>query len=198
MKVNKLRVFVFCPRKDCDNRLFQLAYSFWKKLWLETYRELVGLDKINSDSFLSSYRVVCVFNDIEVVAIGLIHNFDFSNPLQKELSYFNAFSDKSLDSIFSKYKRISSIDNIAISPNYRKKGIVQLLFHEIYKIFIETSSDILVAYTRNNRSINKVAYDLGASSLDKNILNHAVKTDIIFFDRNVKNKGENNGRKKAS
>lgn len=198
MATNDFRLVILEPKTDSHTALYSECYSFWKTIWSQTLKELVQVEKVYSDAFMSSHKVVALFNKFECIGIGLLHTYDLNNPCHLDHSYFKAFSSKSIQFFKSNFLKIASINHIAIHPDFRKSNGPSVLIETIYKEFLKTDSEALVAYTRNNRKINDIAYQLGAYSIDRDILNHGVSTDIVFFDRENFNFGDQNEKLKTA
>lgn len=169
--------------KDSNRDLLFKAYKFWHSVWYTTYQELESCEKLYSDGFLDAKYIITVFENNECVGTSLLTQFDLSNLIHKEHSYFKAYSINSLEKLSKSFTNVLSIGSVAIHPEYRKMNLLELLIEESYKVFLRDNAQAMIAYTRNNRKVNDVSYKLGAFPIERDLINHNCKTDILYFDK---------------
>jgi hypothetical protein len=169
-----------------DLPLLGSAYECWSEVWKETFTELDGNNVLYSDDFTRQDEIGALFHGYECIALFFSRRVDLSSPLARDDSYFAVWPREAREAACRHGSRAWVSSNITIHPGWRRPANVQLsrlVCGLIIERFLISDADVLVGTMRNDRSMNKVTYGLGAQPLAHDIVHHGVPVDLVAFYR---------------
>ena len=190
--VEALEYHLFRPRRAHDP-LLERAYEVWREGWRDTLFELEGSTELHSDEFGRQDEVAVFAVQQQCVAITGLRWLDLALPRSREDSYFKHWPGEALQKVDGRLACVAS--NTVVHPAWRgtqvlaPEGVAEdparLAFVTIalsVRRFLASSAECLIALTRNDRSIDRIAAALGATRLAQ-IRLHGIETDVICIDR---------------
>ena len=174
--------------KNLDPSLLNSTYCFWKEIWTETFAAAHAHgEKVDGDRFnLIDEIGVLISNSKPVALLGLRH-FDLRLLASMETSYMQTFSVEAAESIKnSGYRNVTALVGLTIASEARnaemglslKDLIVSLMLKQAKKV----DTEAVIAFTRNNRGINKLFERFGAASLIKNKPGWDSPIDVMLLE----------------
>lgn len=165
--------------------LYDQAFDFWRTSWLKTFGELEGLKHLPSDDFLRQNEVAIITHNAEIIALFAHSWFDLRLKATTEHTYFKHYPKECLKILAEQnMNRVMTMGWLAVAPAWRKseKGplVSETIIWQAYQRFVESDADTLIAYTRNDRKMNAVAYQYGSQCLRKGLSSHNVEVDLVF------------------
>jgi len=191
LSVHALEYHLFQPRRAYDP-LLDRAYEVWREGWRATFLELDGRPDLHSDDFERQDEIAVVAMAGECLAVTGLRWLDLSLPRAREDSYFKNWPDAARARVASRFVCVGS--NTVIHPSWRGATIeprdaagepARLAFATIAlttRRFMASPAENLIALTRNDRAIDRIATALGASRLAQ-IEMYGIDTDVICLDR---------------
>ncbi|HKO91211.1 MAG TPA: hypothetical protein VJU61_08665 [Polyangiaceae bacterium] len=190
--VETLEYHLFRPRKAHDP-LLESAYDVWREGWRATLLELEGTTELHSDDFSRQDEIGVIASGGQCVAVTGIRWLDLSLPRSLEDSYFKTWPGPAVAAVAQRFVSVAS--NTVVHPDWRGTLIdaprgqegdpTRLAFATValsVRRFVASSADLLIALTRNDRSIDRFAQALGATRLAL-IQVHGIDTDVICIER---------------
>lgn len=187
MIANKLKYHVFPTNRISDSSLdfYNDVYAFWNASWSKTLGELDKLEKLHADEFLRQGEATVITLDKEIIGFFSFSWFDLRYEASLDHSYFRPYPRDCLDTLKARgLNKLMTMGWLTVSPPWRKSElgplVCEALIWQGYKRFSQSESDVLVAYTRNDRKINKAAYLYGSRCLREKLTSHNVEVDLIW------------------
>jgi hypothetical protein len=190
--VDALEYHLFRPRRAHDP-LLERAYDVWREGWRNTLFELDGCTELHSDEFGRQDEIAVFAIAEHCVAVTGIRWLDLSLSRSREDSYFKHWPAEAVQKIEGRLACVAS--NTVVHPSWRGTLIdppehapgepMRLAFATValsVRRFLASSAECLIALTRNDRSIDRMAVALGATRLAQ-IRMHGIETDVICIDR---------------
>lgn len=177
---------------DCScsprNQDLENLYRFWLRTWSETYRELKDDFEEVSDHFCRQQIQLGIYHRSEPIAFSGISFFDLKSKIHLDHSYMKHYPLGVIQSWMEReISQIMSISHLCISPHWRGANkdikISELLMASSLKVFTESSAQIAIGYTRNDRGVNKLSYAYGADCEREGLDAHNVKVDVVSFQK---------------
>ena len=192
LPVAELEYHLFVPDKAYDP-LLESAYEVWRDVWQQTLEELDGATQVHSDEFLRQSEVGVLAVRGRCIAVTGLRWLDLSLARAREDSYFQHWPKDAMAALGHRVVGVAS--NTAVHPEWRGALIEpprgqpgepsRLAFTTIalsVRRVVASWADSLIALTRNDRSIDRVAAALGATRLGQ-IQVHGIDTDVICIER---------------
>ncbi len=191
LNIEDLRLEVFDPRKPPllkQQDIYYGAYFLWKKVWLDTFKELEGQNQIFSDDFYRQNEAYAIFYQNDCVGITMHSFLDLKNPVHRDLKYFKAYPEGSIEAIENINVRHVLISNqTAVDSKYRKTytGIAfgDVLIGLTVKRLMHSQCDAFIAYTNNSKKVQEICYRFGAQPIVKGHSQHNVEVDIVCIKK---------------
>lgn len=175
---------------------YESAYSLWHSVWSETLNELDGLPKLFSDGFTRQDVVVGLFLGTQCIALNCFRRSDLRNIAHRQDSWFLPWTESQLVELGEKYPNGLVNSYFTIHPDFRKSAPgndfarqflerfnLAIVLAELSALMtVKLNADGAFGVTRNNRSVNKLAYHGGAIPLAKNKMHHGVDVDLILYE----------------
>jgi hypothetical protein len=180
--------------------LLRAAYELWRNEWLATLGELDGITRLHSDEFGRLDEVGVLSLGERCISLIGLRWFDLALPMAREDSYFEHWPED----VMARVARgiVATTSNVCIHSSYRRAVVdpsseragdpASLILTTIalgFKRCMESPAEHVIAVTRNDRSVNRVAAAAGAVKLGQ-IKLHGIDSDLILVTReNVKTRG---------
>jgi len=163
---------------------YESLYSFWQKEWTETFKELKDdTYKGYSDEFCKEDIKVALFSGARPVAFCGMSYYDLQAPSQRDLAYLRKYPSEVLDQWGKSNLRTAlSLGHLCKDMSWDhpyKNRVAYLVVASCLKVFLESLADFAIAYTRNDRGVNKLCYSLGAKCEQDGLVAHNVEVDIV-------------------
>lgn len=187
-----LRLNVFTdhhPQTDDLKALQNRVYDFWHSIWLNTFDELNGEKQLYSDDFHRQDEITFLTFRGEVISYFGFSFFDLALRSHTGHSYFKNYPDDVLAKLNAmNLTRVMTMGYFAVAPEWRKSSrgtlIAEAQLAMGYKRFLESNSNALIAYARNNRKVNELCYMYGSRCIKADQLVHHVSVDFLYTLKN--------------
>jgi hypothetical protein len=188
LEYQKIKSYIFSPSdlsiSSCLEH--QKAYELWSNVWSETFRDLVGAEKVYSDDFLKSNEISALFYEDEPISVFVFNQVNMQSKAFQNLSYFKNYPSSVIEQLKT-YENIMIMGYLTVAKEWRK-SITNISFSDVHvglavKKFQISNNQALVSFTRNNRKVNDVVYRFGATGLLKDHTAHNVSVDYILIDK---------------
>jgi hypothetical protein len=190
--VDDLEYHLFKPRRTHDP-LLERAYEVWREGWKATLLELEGAAEIHSDEFARQDEVGVVSLEGRCLAVTGVRWLDLSLPRSREDSYFKNWPSTAIEQVADRLVCIAS--NTIVSTAWRgtlleppegRAGEPERLSSTTIALsvrrFVASPAHSLLALTRNDRQIDRLAVVMGATRLAQ-IAVHGIETDVVCIER---------------
>ena len=166
---------------------YNQVYELWYGVWLETYKQLVDQENMDSDQFLlNDYAGVITYNK-RPVAMFLMSYFHKDELVNYKRSYLLQYPEGLVENAIRMRgcERICLYSNITVHSDFRKNNdfinlnIAELQFALACSLYEQSNADVLFGYTRNSKLINSYAYSHGGTPLSVNSVRHNQRVDFI-------------------
>lgn len=191
-----LELVMIPGRKAVGNESYhyQEAYGLWKDVWSQTLKDLDGLHALPSDQFTRQDLILGLFLQNKCIGLSCFRKADLANPVDRMDSWFTPWMESTMVEMSKKYAFSAANSFFTIHPNFRKSksapldavpagglGVdVSVLMAElVVTTAYHSGADATYGVTRNNRSVNKLAYHGGAVPIAKDQMHHGVSVDLI-------------------
>jgi hypothetical protein len=169
------------------------AFELWKEVWESTLKDLDGLPWLPSDQFTRQDLVAGLFLNGRCIGLSCFRKANLASPVDRMDSWFRPWPEAVMLELSRKYSQTAANSFFTIHPEFRKSknmdpnhhpgGLdvdVSILMAEIVvTIAYHSGADATYGVTRNNRSVNKLAYHGGAVPVVKDLTHHGVSVDLI-------------------
>ncbi|MBX9766550.1 MAG: hypothetical protein K2X47_04695 [Bdellovibrionales bacterium] len=168
----------------------QGAFELWKNIWSQTLRDLDGLDYLPSDQFTRQDLVAGLFLKNKCIGLTCFRKADLKSSIDRSDSWFKPWPETTMIELSQKYPQAAANSFFTIHPDFRKTTVtdgkldlpVSLLMAEfVATIAFHSAADATYGVTRNNRSVNKLAYHGGATPVAVDQTHHGVLVDLIAY-----------------
>ncbi|PIS10463.1 MAG: hypothetical protein COT73_09225 [Bdellovibrio sp. CG10_big_fil_rev_8_21_14_0_10_47_8] len=171
-------------------------YSSWHKLWTDVYSQSDAGYHLSSDEFIRQDLVTAILHKEKVAAIHLYSFFHLDASADLSTKYFHFFSEKYLQELRQKkVKTVMSMEFLTVLPEFRKSNIGFSIGSTIIQlgtqVFGQVNADAIVAPARNDVGVNKMAYDLGFSCIEKETEQRGFTCDLIACFQGHQRRSEN-------
>jgi hypothetical protein len=193
MRIDELRCFQFPGEISLKSSteakaVYAASYACWKKVWLATFKELDGAQRIFSDDFTRQTKISAILYGERCVALGFLRSIDFTYPTSPEDSYFKVWSDDALAKLVEDGKSVLVASNLTVDPDYRGDvgggiHLKNLVVGLVTKNLIHSSHDVMTGTMRCDRGAHRSAYLYGATPIQAGVTHHGVDVDLVGFYR---------------
>jgi hypothetical protein len=175
-RVLALRCYIFPGHiRDCLPQyrdLYETAYCFWHDTMREEMEQAGLLDhakNLSSDIYLLHEEVCCLFYEKEVVGVFLFDIKDLKSQSVRDHSYFRNYPKSILDTHIYSCQKIMTIAHLLVHPDWRRSkigmGVSDLLVGFMSKKLLDSHSDLLIYWTRDNRKTHELGQKYGGQVL---------------------------------
>lgn len=199
LSIDSMEFHLFRPRTS-RHPMLRAAYDLWRNEWQATLGELDGIGRLHSDEFARLDEVGVLSIEQQCIALIGLRWFDLSLPMAREDSYFQHWPQDVIDRVARGI--VATTSNVCIHSSYRRAVIdpsperagapASLILTTValgFRRCMESHAEHVIAVTRNDRSMNRVAAAAGAVTLGQ-IKLHGIESDLILVTReNVKTRG---------
>ncbi|HEY8261500.1 MAG TPA: hypothetical protein VIG55_09830 [Methylosinus sp.] len=166
------------------------AYAMWKLVWLETFGELDGLDRIYSDDFSRQDEMLCIFRGAACLAMGALRRRDLSMPTVREDSYFKIWPPEAIDALSRNGCDIIICSYLTVHPMARRKALglpmKDIMSGLLLRRLLETGAAAMTGTMRADRGMHETTFRFGATLLVPDLMLHNAPVDLVaFFPQNV-------------
>lgn len=189
----RLRFEIFDPKqppRPSETADYHQAYYLWKKVWLQTYAELEGVQNIYSDDFYRQQEAFCIFYDRECVGLTMHSYLDLKNPIHRDLRYFKAYPPGSIEAIEELgVRRVLISNQTAVDSQFRKSlsgiAFADVLVGLTVQRLLRSDCEAFIAYTNNSKKVQDIAYRFGAKPIVQGHSQHNVEVDIVCLEKKM-------------
>lgn len=171
---------------------YEKTILFWHDIISSALREEKNFDianNLNNNLFNENDEAVILFYDNNPIGLFMFHWINTENTSKEALiSLQNRFPKNLLDTLFKKkLTHVMLMGQLAVHRDWRQSsagvGISDILMEFAVRRFLESSANILLTTTRNNRRTNDLCYRHGGKKFADNAKVFQVESDIVFFER---------------
>jgi hypothetical protein len=179
--------------RTSNHPLFCSAYDLWRDEWRATFQELDGTTRISSDEFLRQDEISVVSVGSQCIAVTGLRWLNLSLAVAREDSYFMPWPEEAMRQLGSSVVGISG--NTTIQSDWRGSLIEPALpiaeettplalatMALTLRRFVHSPAENVIAVARNDRSMNRVAASIGATTIGQ-IKLHGIDSDLILISR---------------
>jgi len=189
--VDALEYHIFSPQRARDP-LLEDAYEVWRSVWLASFESVHGVYRLHSDQFVRQDQIAVISAGGRCISLMGLRRLDLSLARVRHDSYFEPWPDEVLASLPDRIVGVTS--NLAVHPDWRGATVMSprspedstrlssLTIALSVRSSFASAVDSVIALTRNDRSVDKLASSLGAAKLGQ-ITMHRTDADIVRFDR---------------
>lgn len=199
LSIDSMEFHLFRPRTS-RHPLLRAAYELWRSEWLATLGELDGVTRLHSDEFGRLDEVGVLSIGQRCISLIGLRWFDLSLRMAREDSYFQHWPQDVIERVARGI--VATTSNVCVHSNYRRALIdpspertgapASLILSTValgFRRCMESPAEHVVAVTRNDRSMNRVAAAAGAVKVGQ-IKLHGIDSDLILVTRDkVKTRG---------
>ncbi len=167
-----------------ENKLRNDVYTAWHSLWSEIYGEAKSGYELNSDEFTRQKIVTAILHNDKIAGVHLYSFFHLDSMPDLHTQYFHFFSPQYLQLLRDRnVQTVMSMEFLTVMPDFRKSKLglsIGLVISQLgTEIFRASGVDAIVAPARNDVGVNKMAYDIGFSCLEKDTQQRGFVCDLI-------------------
>jgi hypothetical protein len=191
IRVADLEYHLLSPRA-AGHPLLAHAYEVWRDGWAGTLREVAGMARIDSDDFIRQDEIGILSLAGECVSLTALRWCDLTLPMSAEDSYFRSWPALAMDRIARSVVCISS--NSLLVPEWRgalvedasgaQMQLKLVMLGLTVQRFLSSTAHYIVGVSRNDRSMNRVAKELGLASIAQ-LEVHGIESDIMLADKST-------------
>jgi GNAT superfamily N-acetyltransferase len=188
--VHALRHVLFKARAPIPGleREYELAYDFWLSMWRSTFREVGAAVELHSDVFLLHDEVSAILQGDRVVGLMLYDYRDLRVTAHRDLSNFSHYPPGTLEHLQSQgVHRVMLAGQLTVHPEWRRSRVGPFMSETLtslaIKRFLSSHATAAIAFTRNDRNTQELAYRLGAMPLRKGHRAYGIASDVVAFYR---------------
>lgn len=189
-RINELKCYVFPGHiRDCKpefKKLYNTAYRFWRVfMGYEMNKEkLEDIDsKLSSDGFMLFEDIYTLFYGDAIVGFFCFDTKDMHSEAICDQSFFKSFPQDILQRYITPADKIMTIGHLLVHPDWRRSkigiGLSDILVWFMHKRFVESGSDLMIYWTRNNRSTNQLGIKFGGEAILENYEYGGLTADAI-------------------
>lgn len=201
-KINKLVCYVLPGhQRYCMPEyqgLYNKAYEFWYiNMGAEMrHEQLTDIDtKLSSDGFMlfEDIFVLGYINDKQELDVAGIFCFDTKDVTSSAIlgqSSFKAYPRDIKEQYILPCQSIMTIGHLLVHPDWRRSqigiGLSDILVWFMHKRFVESGTDLMIYFTRNNRGTNDLGKKFGGDAILEHYNYGGLDADIIAtYAKNV-------------
>jgi hypothetical protein len=199
LSIDSIEFHLFRPRTS-RHPLLRAAYELWRNEWLATLGELDGIKRLHSDEFGRLDEVGVLSVGQRCISLIGLRWFDLSLAMAREDSYFQHWPEDVIGRVARGI--VATTSNVCVHSSYRRAVIdpsaerlgapASLILATValgFRRCMESPAEHVIAVTRNDRAMNRVAAAAGAVTVGQIEL-HGIASDLILVTReNAKTRG---------
>jgi hypothetical protein len=163
----ELSIVSLQDEESLKSPLLLQTYKCWKKIWSEAYLHEWGLSApFYADKLKKHKEIIIIHEGTTPIAFFTLNQYLTSNCLSMDDSYFEVWNELALHKLSKIGKRIFTMENFTIAPEFRKYSS-DVNFKELIGIITvsrlyHSNFDATVATPRIKRKVEKEAHRMGA------------------------------------
>ena len=161
------------------------TYALWEKVWCQTYKEIDGTEHVPSDNFIRQHEILSLFFEGECCALVCHRYVDLSLKSAMKDSYFNPWSQESMEKLKSQGPNVALGSQITIHPDFRKTKlgghVKELTTYLSLRQLMERKVDAISGMMRVDKGMNKLFYDSGAHPVATEVVYRNFQLDLVAF-----------------
>jgi hypothetical protein len=162
------------------------SYRCWHDTWESAFRELAHEPEVYSDDFTRQHEVGAIFQDSECIALSFFRWIDLSSPINRQDSYFRAWTDADKEALCKEGTYVCISSNFTIAEGWRKSTVCSLkdvLVALIVERFLLSNASAVSGTVRNNRGVDRLIYRNGFLPIRHAAKQYGVDVDLAAFYR---------------
>lgn len=166
--------------------LYNRTYQLWKSVWTERFKEASINDSIDGDKFHLMQQLCVVHSHKQPLALIGIRTFNLHTESSLETAYINSLCPEMIQQLHNRnIFHVSGILGLTIPAPSRKSSIHFSLKDLAGSLVLRTARSngcqAAIAYTRNDRGINKLFERFGAEALVKDQYRFDGPVDMLYL-----------------
>ncbi|WP_108917967.1 hypothetical protein [Methylosinus sporium] len=166
-------------------RDYNSAYATWRTVWLETFRELEGAERLYSDEFCRQNEILCIFRERECLAMGLMRWTNLELQSARDDSQLGAWPVDALENVASHGSRIIIASRLTLHPLARGGALglpmMDVIIGLMIRRMLESGAHAMLGAPRTDRGVHRACYRLGGTPLVPGVIRHNAPIDLIAF-----------------
>lgn len=164
-------------------------YHLWKKIWKQTFQEVKANINLSADHFLKHDEILVIYNGEQPIGMFCLDWYWTKADYDLELKYWDNYPKLTLKWLETKsISCLMSMSFLTVHPDWRRRqtqhSLSDLLVGFAVQRYLESSADVLLTYTRNDRKTNELGYRHGGEKIPIEHWVHNIPSDVLVFDRN--------------
>lgn len=183
--------YLIMPGKLINQSLYEPyieMYTLWNSIWLETFRELDGINKLYSDDLLRQDAVHTLFCEGKAIGLVTTTQMDISLSAHLNHSYFMNYPEYVMSSLRANNNLVTVVGFLTVHPEWRKNkseiNVAETLMGLSMKYFLSTRSSAMISISRPDRKTNEICNKYGAICIDNKNKVHNVPVEFVVFYKN--------------
>jgi hypothetical protein len=196
--LEELQLVIMPCREPLDPQIhdsYNSAYQLWHKVWSETLNELDGVNKLFSNEFTRNDFVMAILSNKKAISLACYTAVDLKLDTRKNDSWFECWPKELLDDparrpglgVFASWFTVAS--EFRKRQSHSEINIAQIMVEGFGKIVLEDGYNVGFGTSRNNRGVNKMLYNIGATKHGEAI-SHGCDVDLILIEPSHVNRNQ--------
>jgi len=188
LRAAEIRLDIVTPRHE-RGPVVEAAYALWHAVWLSTFRELDGIEQLDSNEFTRQDEILVLTHRDRCIAVTGLRHLDRSSRIDREDSYFRPWPVEALERTGGAFM-VSS--NTVVAETVRRARVSsdgdeslrlsELVIALALRRFVASPFTELVGVARNGRKMDNVGAALGGRAIGRVVI-HGEESDIVLFSR---------------
>ncbi len=164
--------------------IYDQAYSFWKKFWLDIYTQAGTPESFLPDDFYRQNYLGVLFHKSTFVGSLFSSVFLINSPSTVDHRYFKFYPKEFLEMLKQKnINTLFTVEFLTLNPDYRKSKIGISLSETIIGLSLETFKsnfyDSVIGTARTDVKVNDSCYKFGFECLVPKVERRNFSVDLI-------------------
>lgn len=165
---------------------YERAYAFWRTMWQSTFREVNADVELHSDVFLMHDEASVVLLGDQAVGLMLYDYRDLRVSAHRDLSYFRHYPPDTIETLQAQgVYQVMLAGQLTVHPDWRRRRVGPFMSEALVSLalkrFLSSKFDAMIAFTRNDRNTQELAYRLGARPLRQGHSAYGIASDVVAF-----------------
>jgi GNAT superfamily N-acetyltransferase len=165
---------------------YERAYAFWHTMWQSTFREVNADVELHSDVFLMHDEASVVLLGDQPVGLMLYDYRDLRVAAHRDISFFTHYPPDTLEALQAQgVCQVMLAGQLTVHPDWRRRRVGPFMSEALVSLalrrFLSSKADAMIAFTRNDRNTQELAYRRGARPLRQNHSAYGIASDVVAF-----------------